>query len=656
MKKKIFIAAAIVISSAAQAQNEKVILQDSSKELQSVIVTANKIEQKQNETGKVLTVISRQELQRSAGKTIGEVLNRQVGISIGGANGTLGTVQTIYTRGAVAANTLILLDGVPLYDASGISSEFDLNSFALDQVERIEILKGAQSTLYGSDAVAGVINIITKKPSGKKTLNLNLSVGSYNTWRGGINIGGATKKGLEYFAGYSKVYSDGFSSAYDSTGKNTFDDDGYKQDAVIATIGFKPAEKLTVKFYGKYNINKAQIDAGAFTDDKDYRYQTTNTVAGARLDYQLKKAALHLNYNFNAYERKYNNDSTDIGGYSPDPFAFYTKYIKERYKGRSHFVELYASVNLHKNVSLVGGADYRTNATSQEYLYISNYGPYEPAPLGEDTAKTSQTSAYASFLFNNQHGFTAGLGGRYNNHSVYGSNGTFSINPAYSFKRIKLFANVSSAYRVPSLYQLYSEYGNKELKPEQSVSYEAGVQYDGSVFTGRIVGFKRDIRDVFVFYTDAAFKSFYINEDKQRDYGAELEASATLGNQVVLSANYTYVDGEIATKDAGKDTTFSNLYRRPKNLFNASVAYTPVAKVFVRLNLRSTGSMYEPKFAAAPVQLSGYYTLDLYGEYRFNKNARIFLDLKNLTDQKYFDQEGFNTRRFNVNAGISLSL
>lgn len=656
MKKKIFIAAAVMISSHVHGQRRST--DDSTKSLQAVIITANKIEQKQNETGKVLTVISQQELQRSAGKTIGEILNQQVGISIGGANSTPGTVQTVYTRGAASANTLILMDGIPLYDASGISSEFDLNSFALDQVERIEILKGAQSTLYGSDAVAGVINIITKKPSGKKALvGLHLSGGSYNTWRGGVNVSGSGKKGLEYFAGYSKIYSDGFSSAYDSTGKNNFDDDGYKQDAVLASIGFKPAEKFSVKLYGKYNINKAQIDAGAFTDDKDYHYQTTDETAGATLKYQMKKASLHFNYNLNRYERKYNNDSADIGGFSTDPFAFYTLYIKERYKGRSHFAELYTNVQLHKNLDLVGGVDYRANATSQEYLYISNFGPYEPVPLGEDTAKSHQFSTYASLLFNDQHGFTAGLGGRYNDHSVYGSNGTFSINPAYSFKMMKVFANIASAYRVPSLYQLYSEYGNRKLKPEQSISYEAGIQYEDKIFTGRIVGFKRDIKDVFVFYTDpVTFSSIYINEDKQRDHGVELEGAARM-DKFILSANYTYLDGEIDTKvGAAKDTTFSNLYRRPKNLFNITLSYSPVSKAFISTHLRSVSSFFEPKFASSPVRLKGYYTWGLYGEYRFHKKAKAFIDLKNLTAQKYFDQEGFNTRRFNMNAGVSVDL
>ena len=174
MKKGFFIAAAVFISSYGWAQ------QDSSvTTLDEVVVTPTKSLLKQSQTGKVVNVITREELQKSFGKSLGEVLNNQPGITINGADNNLGTNQTVYMRGASSANTLILLDGVPLYDVSGISSEFDLNNFALDNIERIEILKGAQSTLYGSDAVAGVINIITRKSSSKPlSLNLNFSAGS----------------------------------------------------------------------------------------------------------------------------------------------------------------------------------------------------------------------------------------------------------------------------------------------------------------------------------------------------------------------------------------------------------------------------------------------------------------------------------------------
>src|SRR6185312_5770252 len=255
--------------------------QDSVKTLNEVIVTATKFPIKQSETGKVVDVITQEQLQKNAGKTLGEILNQQPGLIINGADNNLGTNQTVYMQGASSGNTLILLDGAPLYDASGVTSEFDLNNFALDNIERIEILKGSQSTLYGSDAVAGVINIISKKGKGKPfNVNADLSAGSYNTYKGNISLSGTNGKGQTYFVSYNKIYSKGFSSAYDSTGKQGFDKDGFNQDVVQLNYSFRPWGKMDVRFFGKYNNNHADLDAGAFADDKNYTYHNDNTIAG----------------------------------------------------------------------------------------------------------------------------------------------------------------------------------------------------------------------------------------------------------------------------------------------------------------------------------------------------------------------------------------
>ena len=170
MKRRFLVMAAVIISSKLQAQLVPALREDStaSKQLDEVIVTATKFQQKQSTTGKVVTVIDQATLQRNAGKTITEILNYQAGVFINGTNNNPGTNQDVYFRGAATGNVLILLDGVPVGDASQINNSFDLNNINTAQVERIEILKGAQSTLWGSDAVAGVINIITKKNSNKK--------------------------------------------------------------------------------------------------------------------------------------------------------------------------------------------------------------------------------------------------------------------------------------------------------------------------------------------------------------------------------------------------------------------------------------------------------------------------------------------------------
>ena len=194
--------------------------------LDEVIVTANKVEQKQNATGKVVTVINAAALQANAGRSIAQILNEQAGLYLPGSLSNAGTVPSIYMRGASSGRTLILINGMPVGDPSMISNEFDLNLVPLNLIERIEILKGAQSTLYGSDAIGGVINIITKNKS-VPNFSGDFSTGTYGTRK--MNAQHSSNIGkLNYVIGFGNESAKGFSSATDITGKNNFDNDGYR--------------------------------------------------------------------------------------------------------------------------------------------------------------------------------------------------------------------------------------------------------------------------------------------------------------------------------------------------------------------------------------------------------------------------------------------
>ncbi len=651
--KRIFLAAAVIFSSNIYAQT------DTTKNLETVVVTANKIEQKQNETGKVITVISRSVLEQNRGRSVGELLNEQVGMIIGGANNNYGTNQTVYVRGASSANTLVLLDGVPLNDASGVTSEFDLNTFALDQIERIEILKGAQSTLYGSDAVAGVINFISRKIEKGVQADGQLSAGSFGTIRAGIGVRGQ-KNGWQYSAAYSLLSSNGFSSAQDTSGTSGYEKDSFKQQVVQFGIGYTKFKNLELRAFGKYNFNKADIDAGAYRDDKDYAYNTKNFIAGLQSKYIFKKSYLMLMYNYNQYDRSYKDDSLDVAGvpYSlSDPYSFI--YQDGKYYGRSHYAELFGNFKINSKINLVTGIDYRQNNTSQTYEYvIKDLGDFSSLPLNRDTASTNQYSIYGSFLYNDQKHFSIGIGGRFNHHSVYGNVYTYSVNPAYLLGKYKIFANVSSAYRVPSLYQLFSEYGNKNLKPESSVNYEAGIQYQSKKVNARIVAFKRDIKDVFAFYTDyTTYISNYINYDRQKDHGVEFELTVKPVKALTVSVNYAYTYGHLETvTDAGKDSSFYNLYRRPRHILNARVAYQATEKFLLAVSSRMVSSFYEPQYLADALKVNGYTVFNAYVSYNLKKQIRLFADLQNITDVKYTDQPGFNTRRFNIHGGLVFNL
>ena len=275
-----------------------------------VVVTANKYEQKQSTTGKVVTVISKEQLIKSNGKTLSQVLNEQAGLVINGSLNNYGSVQTVYMRGAASGRTLILLDGIPVNDPSMINNEFDLNLFSLDNVDRIEICKGAQSTLYGSDAIAGVINIITANADSKKALNLkaSLSGGNLGTFKANTQVYG--KKGkFNYAARYTRLSTNGFSAAYDSTGNKGYDKDEYKGNMANAQVKFQATDHLSFRSFLMYSQYKAAIDAGVFADEKDYNINNDNLSTGAGFNFKQDFLTLAGTYQYSQVNRTYLNDS-----------------------------------------------------------------------------------------------------------------------------------------------------------------------------------------------------------------------------------------------------------------------------------------------------------------------------------------------------------
>jgi vitamin B12 transporter len=307
--------------------------------LDEVIITANRIEQKQSQTGKVVTVIGKDILEKSQGRTLTQVLNDQAGITINGALNNAGTVQTVYMRGANSGRVLVLLDGIPVGDPSFINNEFDLNFMSVNDVERIEIARGAQSTLYGSDAVTGVINIITVKKDIKKPIAFKstTSAGNYNTYRGNLQAYG-TKGKFTYQARLSRIGTGGFSAAYDSTKNQNFDRDGYNGQLGSGSVSYKANDRFSVRSFFQYSSYKSDVDGGVFRDDKDFTINNRNLTTGAGFHYKGKGIDVNGNYQYSQNRRNFLNDSTSISGFS--------KYVEDNYFSRSHFGEVYATIKL----------------------------------------------------------------------------------------------------------------------------------------------------------------------------------------------------------------------------------------------------------------------------------------------------------------------
>lgn len=602
-----------------------------SKRLDEVVVTATKFARKASETGKVITVIDRATLDRSLGKDISQILTEQAGLVINGATSNPGKDKSVFLRGAKNDYTVILVNGIPVSDPSGVGGAFDLRMFPLEQIERIEILKGAQSTLYGSDAIAGVINIITRKGGGKPAeFYGNLSFGSFGTMSGHAGLRGTAEK-VSYNVGFSHHESDGISEALDTLGNQNFDKDGFVRNAFQLDIDGEVVPGLSIKPFFRYSFFKGGYDAGSFQDSKINSYRTSLLSSGTRVQYQFNKnkGMVNAQYQYDEVFRTY----TDF------PF-----------NGTAHLAEIFGQYNINEHVQLLAGIDHRIQKIAD-----TNAVPKDP--------EIKITSPYLSVFLKNLGGFYLEAGVRYNDHSKYGNNYTYSLNPSYLINRdVKVFANIASAFRAPSIASLFGQFGTPTLKPEKSQTYEGGIQASlfNNLIDARVVYFNRQSKDVIIY--GPGFK--LINLDKQDDFGIEVEPTINITKDLQLKLYYTFIDGEVttATGTPGKDTSYNNLIRRPKHSFGATIGYQVTKNLYVSTNVYNYSKRddvyFDPAtFEQSTVKLGAYFLWNAYAEYRLAGNrVRLFADVKNITDAKYQEVYGYGTAGTNINAGVAVRL
>jgi len=245
-------------------------------QLQEVVISDTKFAQSNEKSGKVITKISSNELQKKAGQSLATILSSVAGVEINGNQSANGKNLSYYIRGGKNQQVLILIDGNPVTDASGISFEYDLRLLPVDQVESIEIMKGAASTLYGSGAATAVINITLKKSS-KKPLQANayVNIGSNNTatnhkyngqdFNQGFSVNGTVKK-VKYLASLNSTETKGMSQIAEPTADSNYDKDRFSRINYTSKIGFKATEKLVLDFFGNYD---------KVNNDYDYVFDNT---------------------------------------------------------------------------------------------------------------------------------------------------------------------------------------------------------------------------------------------------------------------------------------------------------------------------------------------------------------------------------------------
>lgn len=618
--------------------------QDTTRLLNNVVVTATRSPKKLSDIGRVVTVISAKQISQSQGKSLPQLLNTVAGLSFPGAQNAPGIATSIFLRGASTGNTLILVDGFPVNNASGIDGSYDLNAFSLDMIDHIEILKGSGSTLYGSDAVAGVINIITKKTMGQGLKgSVQLMGGSYNTFKESASLNGTVNR-TGIAVNISNSDSRGFAAATDTTGKGNFKKDGFHQRSASVNINQVVSKNFSLNGNLQTSYTSGNLPYGAFTDDQNYTYNNTFLFGGIGAKLLLPKGTLNFKVSQNTVWNNFKNLPTDN-----DSTHQVTKNT-----GRITNAEVVLNQELGKYFDITSGASFKYSNTTQYSLYEST--GYHPgaSTIADDLAHNNIFSAYTSLFFKSDI-FHMELGGRYNHHSTYGDNFTYTINPSlFLADQFKIFGSVASAYKSPTLYQLYSQYGNLKLKPETTTSYEAGFDWEivRGALTFNTQFYKRNAKDVIYFFTESVspFASFYQNGQFQKDKGFESELNYH-SRYFNASAYYAYVTGKL-TDENGLQT--ANLYRRPKSTFGLNFTYQVIDNFLFGVNYKYTGNRTDQNFATYPstiVTLKHYNLADLHLELKATKNLRVFGDLNNVLDQKYTDWLGYNTMGINFMLG-----
>ncbi|HET9824062.1 MAG TPA: TonB-dependent receptor [Chitinophagaceae bacterium] len=620
MNTEIFAVTAVFVRSQLEAQTSE---EDSAKSLDNVVITAAKYPTKQSNTGKLVSVITHDQIEKSVGKDLAQLLNEQTGLVVIGAFSNPGKDKSIFLRGASSNYTLILLDGIPLNDPSGSGGTFDIRLIPVEQIERIEILKGSQSTLYGSNAIAGVINIISKTPGTNQLAGDGLlSYGSYHSFKANANVNRKSKL-LEYNLNYEYFDTRGISEAKDTSGNGNFDKDGLNRQSFQAILGFNITRNIKFSPFYRFSQFNGKYDSGPFTDGSEkYKARLVNT--GFIGTFGYGKGTVTMNYGY---------DFTDLS---------YTGYLLG---GKFNHGEAYVNHNFNEHFKLLAGLNYQTFR------------------LPEPDTTNSIFSSYASLIYH-QSSFTMELGSRYNKHNRYGDNFTYSVNPSYLLnQRVKIFVDVSSGYRAPSITELFGPFGaNSNLKPEVSNTMEGGIQgwWLNKKLSTLATWFQRDITDVIVY----EYPIGYINRDRQKDHGRELEVRFIPDNRWNLRASYAFVEGKLTQKLGGKDTTFNNLIRRPRHSFDLFAGYQVTKKLFISTSLQYFSNRndiyYNPNNFYAPEQkvLKSYILWNAYSEYKLpNNSAVIFVDCKNVNNNKdYQEVYGYNEQGFTFNGGLRFRL
>ena len=610
----------------------------STQSLETITVTsATKSTQSIKDVTSNIEVITKEEIEERHFTTVVEALNSLSGISIV-SNGGLGNSTSVSVRGMDSKRVLVLIDGVRYNDVTGTSGA-PFEHLMMDDIEQIEVVKGAQSGIWGADASAGVINIITKSAKTGTHGAATVEYGSSNTKKYGMNISHKTEKYYLNASAY-KTQTDGYSAqAPRYTDIDELEDDGYKNLTANLKAGYSfndsnkidlshtlidarseydgcGNEKWKTSFGGYYSCTDTSLQKA---NNSSYFSKTKDTFDSVNYNNINSFSKIDVYANNSKFNREYNDTQTYTGGVNNRK----TLSSKSEFDGTVKEFGLKTDIPYQNdNAFVILGTDYKIfehkNDINEQYnnkaVFVTNSNKF-------NNGKTIITESLRKDAYDKFDDKTTGKVGI----------------KQYIWNELNVSSNYGTAYNVPTLYNLYSIYGSKDINPESSKSYDVGVEYKGISATY----FHTKIEDMIDFDTNVSKYGNIRGTSNLKGY--ELGYKKAVIEDTFLNLNYTALDAE--------DSKGEDLARRPKNQVGFGVDYYGIKDFHFNVNGQYVGDRYSGVNKTG-AETGNYTVWNSVVNYEINKTFSTYLKVNNLFDKYYQTVDGYATAERSAYAGL----
>ena len=596
-----------------------------SSELPVLVVSAARVPIPQAEAGSAITVISREQLERRQSAFLADVLRNVPGVAVS-RSGTLGSTTQVRIRGAEANHVLVVIDGVEINDPS-LGDEVDFAHLMTHDIERVEVVRGPQSALWGSDAVAGVINIVTRSAAGESAARGFVDGGSFSTWNAGAGLG-LVQDRLTVDGGVSYLETDGTNIS-----RSGDEDDGYAN--------------LTVNFKAKLAVSD-RLELRAFlrhTDvDKDFDaidFFTTGLPTDADRETEIQQSYGRFGGTFRAgsWIHRFGVTVTDTDNENFADGSFDSSQAGQK-------------VGLQWQSTLSWAQHSLTAAIEREDEEFEQRGTatfFGDPNQDQDMDTTALVFEYRTRLWER---LSLSLGGRYDDNSDFDDAATYRVAASLPITdAARLRASVATGQKRPTFTERFGFFadqfiGNPDLQPEESVAWEVALEQQLGKVRFEIGYFDEQLEDEingFVFDPNTFLFTAENQGGKSDRRGVELSVRSRLSDRVDLASSYAYTHADEPAAAGGSQREL----RRPRHQASLNLNSAALAeRLNLNLNVTYNSEQLDLFFPPFPqpsqrLELSGFALLNLAAHYRLSERLRLVARVENLLDEDYEEVVGF---------------